>query len=143
VSRSLREGEEQDLLPFANLTALYNYRPTRKTIDMGLLSSFGLFGEEEVVFRTRRETTVQVQSIEACYYQIEFKKVLEIIGAKQSERFREALEASLRKKVLYRQSELAEQVHLQNQHNLNYFYLAPGTAFITQAPLNAPPAGPN
>jgi hypothetical protein len=92
------------VLPFANLTALYNYRPVKKTIDMGLISSFGLFGEEEVIFKTKRETTVQVSSIDAAYYQIEFKKVLDIIGPKNSEKFKEVLENSAGKKILYRQN---------------------------------------
>lgn len=90
-------------MPFANLTTLYNYRPTKKIIDMGLISSYGLFGEEEVIIKIKRETTVQVQSIEASYYQIEFKKVLDIIGNKNVDRFKEVMEHSIAKKVLYRQ----------------------------------------
>jgi hypothetical protein len=74
---------------------------------MGLISSFGLFGEEEVVLKIPRETTIQVSSIDASYYQIEFKKILEIIGNKNVDRFKEVLENSISKKVLYRQSEFA------------------------------------
>ena len=70
------------------MTTLYNYRPVKKSIDMGLISSFGLFGEEEVILKISRETTVQVWSIEASYYQIEFKKVLEIIGNKNVDKFK-------------------------------------------------------
>jgi len=33
-------------LPFANLTALYNYRPLKKNIEIAVVSSFGLLGEE-------------------------------------------------------------------------------------------------
>ena len=46
--------KEEDILPFANLTSLYNYRPMKKLIEIGVVSSFGLFGEEEVVFKTAR-----------------------------------------------------------------------------------------
>lgn len=44
VSKSFKKDED-DILPYANLTSLYNYRPVKKSIDMGLISSFGLFGE--------------------------------------------------------------------------------------------------
>lgn len=51
-SKSLKKDE--DVLPFANFTTLYNYRPIKKNIEIGVISSFGLFGEEEVVFKRPR-----------------------------------------------------------------------------------------
>lgn len=115
--------KEEEVLPFANLTQLYNYRPVRKEIDIAVLSSFGLLGEEELIYRTPRETTAQIASLEASYYQIEFKKVLEILGAKNVEKFRETLENSVSKKILYRQHEFAEHIEFENRANLTYFYL--------------------
>jgi hypothetical protein len=62
--------KDSDVLRFADLTTLYNYRPLKKDINIGIISSFGLFGEEELVFRTTRQTTAQVSGIEASYYQL-------------------------------------------------------------------------
>lgn len=42
-SRSMQKDD--DVLRFANLTTLYNYRPVTKSIEIGVISSFGLFGE--------------------------------------------------------------------------------------------------
>lgn len=66
-SRSVHKKDD-GVLHFANLTRLYNYRPMKKSIEISLISSFGLFGEEEVVFQTKRQATVQVNSIEASFY---------------------------------------------------------------------------
>jgi CRP-like cAMP-binding protein len=129
-SRSFNKNED-GVLHFANLTTLYNYRPVKKSLEIGLISSFGMFGEEELVFHTKRQATIQVNSIEATFYEIEFKKILEIIGPKTVDKFKEILEFSLSKKVLYRQHEFAEQVDFQNRTNLNYFYLDEGTCPVT------------
>jgi len=43
--RRNQKGNE-DILPFANFTTLYNYRPIKKMVEIGVISSFGLFGEE-------------------------------------------------------------------------------------------------
>lgn len=133
-SRSFSKNDE-DVLHFANLTTLYNYRPIKKSLEIGLISSFGLFGAEEVIFHTKRQSTIQVNSIDASYYEIEFKKILEIIGAKAVDRFKEVLEVSLSKKVLYRQSEFADQVDFQNRTNLNYFYTNDGNYRLMQESL--------
>lgn len=53
LSKSFKKDDD-DVLPFANLTTLYNYRPVKKSIEMGLISSFGLFGEEEVILKINR-----------------------------------------------------------------------------------------
>ena len=103
TTRSLKK-ENDDVLPFANFTTLYNYRPMKKMIEIGVVSSFGLFGEEEVVCKTPRETTTLVDSLDACYYEVNYKRVLEIIGAKQVEKFKNVLEHSVSKKILYRQN---------------------------------------
>jgi hypothetical protein len=89
-SRSVHK-QDDDVLHFANLTRLYNYRPIKKSLELGLISSFGLFGEEEVVFQTKRQATVHVNSIEASFYEIDFKKILEIIGIKAVDKFKESL----------------------------------------------------
>ena len=43
---SEREITNQEYLEYADLHLLYNYRPTNKTIDLGILNPFCLFGEE-------------------------------------------------------------------------------------------------
>jgi len=43
-SKSMQK--DHSVLPFADLKTLYNFRPMRKAIQIGVLSSFGLFGEE-------------------------------------------------------------------------------------------------
>lgn len=79
------------MLPFANFTTLYNYRPIKKSIEIGVISSFGLFGEEEIVFQTPRETTAVVDCLEVAYFEIDFKKILDIVGAKHVEKFKRKL----------------------------------------------------
>ncbi len=77
--RSFNKDSKKDkdnILHFANLTTLYNYRPMKKSLEIGLISSGGFFGEEEVVYGTKRQATVHVNSIDVSYYMIEFKKVL-------------------------------------------------------------------
>ena len=117
------KGDKDDVLKFANFKTLYNFRPVKKSIEMGVLSSFGLFGEEEIIFGRSREVTVQVNSLQCSYFQITFKRILEIIGAKNVERFKQHLQTVTSKKVLYRQSELAGHIHFQNSNSLDYFYI--------------------
>lgn len=45
MSGSKSMQKDDDVLRFANLTTLYNYRPVTKAIEIGVISSFGLFGE--------------------------------------------------------------------------------------------------
>lgn len=44
VSQSFKEEKDSNVLPFANLTTLYNFKPQKKEIELGLITSFGLFG---------------------------------------------------------------------------------------------------
>lgn len=37
--------KKKAILPYADLTTLYNYRPMKKTLDIGVLSPFCIFGE--------------------------------------------------------------------------------------------------
>ena len=42
--RNKGPNQNDDVLPFANFTTLYNYRPVKKMIEIGIISNFGLFG---------------------------------------------------------------------------------------------------
>ena len=39
--------KKKAVLPYADLTTLYNYRPMKKVLEIGVLSPFCIFGEEE------------------------------------------------------------------------------------------------
>jgi len=67
-----------------------------------------------------------VDSLQAVYFQIEYKRVLEIVTPKHADKFRKALEGSVSMKILYRQHELAEHIDLQNRTHMDYFYLDNG-----------------
>lgn len=54
---------------------------------------------------------------------------------KAVDKFKEVLEVSLSKKVLYRQSEFADQVDFQNRNNLTYFYTNEGNQPFMQENL--------
>ena len=41
-----RELNNHEYLEYADLHLLYNYRPTNKTVDLGILNPFCIFGEE-------------------------------------------------------------------------------------------------
>jgi len=43
-AQSKLSDKNEGILPFANLTTLYNYRPIKKTIDIAAVTQFGLFG---------------------------------------------------------------------------------------------------
>lgn len=63
------------MLPYADLRTLYNYQPKKKTLDIGLLSPFCIFGEEEYLGKKERETNAFCSSTEVIYYEIPFKKI--------------------------------------------------------------------
>lgn len=43
---SSREINNEEYLPYGNFEQLYNYRPTRKIVELGIINPFCLFGEE-------------------------------------------------------------------------------------------------
>ena len=114
--------QEEALLPYADLRQLYNYQPKTKAIEIGILSAFCLFGEEENFEKKNRETDAVCSSLEVLYYEISLKKVEEIIGLKHMPAFLEELKRSSKNKVLYRQSQYANTIHFENKSNLDYFY---------------------
>ena len=105
---------------------MYNFKPARKNIDIGTVHPFCLFGEEEYLKANPRHTNAQIASIEAEYYEISIKKLEDLLGPKIIDIFRMELKASLNKKILYRQSQYASTITLQNKSSMNYFYLQDG-----------------
>ena len=65
-----REIYNKEYLPYANLEKVYNYRPISKVIELGILTPFCIFGEEELSELKRRETTVRCSSLHAFYYSL-------------------------------------------------------------------------
>lgn len=53
------------MLPYANLTTMYNFRPMKKTIEIGVVTPFSLFGEEEYSLRKTRDTNAMCSSLTA------------------------------------------------------------------------------
>lgn len=43
---TLNEGKSE-ILPFANLSEVYNYKPRTKLVELAEISDVGIFGEEE------------------------------------------------------------------------------------------------
>ena len=58
----------EGVLPYADLRTLYNYQPKKKNIDLGILSPFCIFGEEEHLEKKDRETNAICHSTEVIYY---------------------------------------------------------------------------
>ena len=59
--KSKKKGDK-DTLPFANLSAVYNYQPKNKLIELGILTGNCIFGEEEVFAEIPRQASAQVSS---------------------------------------------------------------------------------
>lgn len=70
------------MLPYANLTSMYNYRPMKKMIEIGVVTPPSLFGEEEYFEKKRRDTNAICYSLNTEYYEINIGKIEEIVGAK-------------------------------------------------------------
>lgn len=63
------------ILPYANLTSMYNFRPAKKSIQIGVVTPICLFGEEEYFDRRPRDTSAVCSSLEVEYYEISIKKL--------------------------------------------------------------------
>lgn len=92
-------------------------------IEIGVVTPFSLFGEEEYCEKKARDTNAMCFSLSSEYYEISVRKLEEIIGNKLLPIFEKELRDFVRKKVLYRQSHYANSIHLENNNNLDYFYL--------------------
>lgn len=110
------------MLPYADLRNLYNYQPKKKNIEIGILSPFCLFGEEEHLEKKNRETDAICSSLEVVYYEINLRRIEEILGIKHFPAFIEELKKLSKNKVLYRQTQYANTIHFENKSNLDYFY---------------------
>lgn len=75
-----REILNKEYLPYANFEQLYNFRHTKKVVELGILTPFCIFGEEEMIENKRREITIKCSSFKAIYYGIEVKKLNEVVG---------------------------------------------------------------
>jgi hypothetical protein len=49
---------------------LYNFKPVKKVVEIGIINPFCIFGEEEMIENKRRDTTVRCTSLNAIYYEI-------------------------------------------------------------------------
>ena len=54
---------------------------------------------------------------------IDFKRLIEILGVKYADSFKNKLQQTVSKKVLYRQSEFADHIGFLNKTNMNYFFI--------------------
>ena len=55
---------KKSILPYADLSKMYNFQPNKKVIDIGVVNPFCLFGEEEYLMEHARDTNAQCNSIE-------------------------------------------------------------------------------
>jgi hypothetical protein len=106
-----REINNKEYLPYANFEHLYNYRPINKIIELGILTPFSLFGEEEIIEHKRRETTIRCSSLQAVFYSIEIKRIYQILNETVSV-FLSAIKSSIKEKIRYRQASYASAMHL-------------------------------
>jgi hypothetical protein len=51
------------MLPYANLTTMYNFRPMKKMIEIGVVTPFSLFGDEEFGVKKQRDTNAICSSL--------------------------------------------------------------------------------
>lgn len=105
---------------------MFNYKPKKKLVELGLVSDFGIFGEEEYYSKTKRQVNALISSQEATYYEINLKKLEGWIPEMKNfvSEFTEIIYKNrTEKKILYRQEKLSELIELENKNNLNYFYI--------------------
>ena len=74
------EISHKQYLPYADFHLLYNYQPTYKNVEIGLINPFCIFGEEEIVESRLRETTVRCVALKNTYFSIELKKLSQTLG---------------------------------------------------------------
>ena len=65
---------KNSVLPYADLSKMYGFRPSKKLIDIGVMTPFCIFGEEEYLMGKKRDTNAQCHSIDVEYYELSIKK---------------------------------------------------------------------
>ena len=66
---------KKSVLPYANLSKMYNFQPNKKIVDIGVVTPFCMFGEEEYLNVHERDTNAQCISIDCEYYELNIRKL--------------------------------------------------------------------
>ena len=129
LDRATLNKGKSEILPFANLSAVYNYKPRSKLVELGVLSDEGIFGEEEYFSGSERQVNAQVSSLEATYYEISLKELESWLPEKKGliDDFTKAIYRNrTEKKILFRQKRLADILDLEYKKGIDYFYIEEG-----------------